>query len=128
MDSEPELCIQGCGFFGSSSTENMCSKCYKDHLVKLKLQATPATPVDDQTAKVEAAGSQTDAGESKPARCLSCRKRIGLTGFKCRCGNTYCGLHRYPEEHGCSFDYKTQGREELEKANPAIKPKKVEKL
>ena len=128
MDSEPELCIKGCGFFGSSSLENMCSKCYKDHLLKLKLVATPATPVDDQTAKVEAAASQTDAEESKPARCLSCRKRVGLTGFKCRCGNTYCGLHRYPEEHGCSFDYKTQGREALAKANPTIKPNKVEKL
>ena len=39
-----------------------------------------------------------------PNRCCSCRKRVGLTGFNCRCGNLYCADHRYPDKHECSFD------------------------
>jgi hypothetical protein len=27
----PVLCSNKCGFFGSSATMNMCSKCYRDH-------------------------------------------------------------------------------------------------
>ncbi|KAG6537160.1 hypothetical protein ZIOFF_002245 [Zingiber officinale] len=27
-------------------------------------------------------------------RCLICRKRVGLTGFQCRCGDLFCKLHR----------------------------------
>ncbi|CAI5483164.1 unnamed protein product [Closterium sp. Yama58-4] len=28
------LCINNCGFFGSPTTLNMCSKCYRDHVLK----------------------------------------------------------------------------------------------
>ncbi|XP_012090386.1 zinc finger A20 and AN1 domain-containing stress-associated protein 1 [Jatropha curcas] len=52
-------------------------------------------------------------------RCNRCNKRVGLTGFECRCGNLFCGKHRYPEEHKCSFDFKAFGREVLLKQNPA---------
>ena len=50
-----------------------------------------------------------DTGKQAPDRCMSCRKRIGLTGFKCRCGGTFCSVHRYSEKHDCSFDYRTAG-------------------
>jgi hypothetical protein len=63
-----------------------------------------------------------------PNRCGSCRKRVGLTGFKCRCGNTYCALHRYSDKHNCSYDYKAAGQEAIAKANPLVIADKVVKI
>lgn len=63
-----------------------------------------------------------------PNRCGSCRKRVGLTGFKCRCGNLYCALHRYSDKHSCSYDYKAAGQEAIAKANPLVVAEKVVKF
>nr|1WFH_A Chain A, zinc finger (AN1-like) family protein [Arabidopsis thaliana] len=58
-------------------------------------------------------GSSGSSGQpsppQRPNRCTVCRKRVGLTGFMCRCGTTFCGSHRYPEVHGCTFDFKSAG-------------------
>mmetsp|Transcript_10562 Transcript_10562/g.25016 ORF Transcript_10562/g.25016 Transcript_10562/m.25016 type:complete len:178 (+) Transcript_10562:98-631(+) len=71
-----------------------------------------------------------EPGSKKPktSRCFTCKKKVGLTGFTCRCGGTFCGIHRYSDKHECSFDYKTAGREQLAKANPTIAPEKVDKI
>jgi hypothetical protein len=58
-------------------------------------------------------------------RCFSCRKRVGLTGFRCRCGDMFCALHRYSDKHNCTYDYKTAGREAIAKANPLVKADKI---
>jgi hypothetical protein len=61
-------------------------------------------------------------------RCNVCRKRVGLTGFRCRCEKLFCPRHRHSEMHNCSFDYKTAGREEIARANPLIRAAKVIKI
>ncbi|XP_062231079.1 zinc finger AN1 domain-containing stress-associated protein 15-like [Phragmites australis] len=61
-------------------------------------------------------------------RCNVCRKRVGLSGFKCRCGELFCPRHRHSETHNCSFDYKTAGREEISRANPVIRAAKIIKI
>ncbi|PKU71076.1 zinc finger AN1 domain-containing stress-associated protein 15-like [Dendrobium catenatum] len=61
-------------------------------------------------------------------RCSTCRRRLGLTGFRCRCGDLFCGRHRYSDTHDCSFDYKAAGREEISKANPVIRAAKIIKI
>ncbi|CAD5182593.1 unnamed protein product [Musa acuminata subsp. malaccensis] len=71
--------------------------------------------------------------ESKPPvryskRCSTCRKKVGLTGFRCRCGDLFCGRHRYSDSHDCSFDYKAFGREQIAKANPVVRPSKIIKI
>ncbi|XP_024536065.1 zinc finger A20 and AN1 domain-containing stress-associated protein 6 [Selaginella moellendorffii] len=73
----------------------------------------------------------SSASQEKPRlsnRCLACRKRLGLTGFKCRCGDVFCSMHRYSDKHNCSFDYKAAGREAIAKANPVVKADKIEKI
>jgi hypothetical protein len=63
-----------------------------------------------------------------PNRCTTCRKRVGLTGFNCRCGNMYCAVHRYSDKHDCQFDYQTAARNAIAKANPVMKAEKLDKI
>ena len=48
-----------------------------------------------------------------PSRCMFCKKKVGLLGFHCRCGGTFCEKHRYSDKHECTFDYKTHGRDQV---------------
>ncbi|MCO5563402.1 hypothetical protein L7F22_017043 [Adiantum nelumboides] len=68
------------------------------------------------------------APPQKPNRCLACRKRVGLTGFKCRCGDVFCSSHRYSDQHQCSFDYKAMARQAIAAHNPVVNADKVTKL
>lgn len=44
-----------------------------------------------------------------------CKKKLMLTSITCKCGKTFCNLHRYMEEHNCDFDIKKDCRENKEK-------------
>lgn len=61
-------------------------------------------------------------------RCSGCRRKVGLTGFRCRCGELFCGEHRYSDRHDCSYDYKTAGREAIARENPVVKAAKIIKV
>ncbi|KAL3537382.1 hypothetical protein ACH5RR_000748 [Cinchona calisaya] len=39
-------------------------------------------------------------------RCLGCRRKVGLIGFRCRCGELFFSKHRYSDCHDDSYDYK----------------------
>nr|GMC90426.1 zinc finger A20 and AN1 domain-containing stress-associated protein 4-like [Ipomoea batatas] len=108
------LCANNCG---SPAAQNYCPKCYRDIFLKEEEKTKSVNSVDSISP------SQMPAN-----RCSSCRKKVGLTGFRCRCGVTFCGTHRYPEMHACTFNYKALGREAIAKANPLIKAQKLDKI
>jgi len=61
-------------------------------------------------------------------RCMTCNKKITLISFECKCKNFFCSIHRYPDSHNCTFDYKKYGKQLIEKANPIIMSSKVNSL
>ncbi|KAK6162942.1 hypothetical protein DH2020_002783 [Rehmannia glutinosa] len=61
-------------------------------------------------------------------RCSGCRRKVGLTGFRCRCGELFCADHRYSDRHECSYDYKSAGREAIARENPVVKAAKIIKI
>lgn len=66
--------------------------------------------------------------KKKKNRCVTCRKKVGLTGFECRCGGLFCAIHRYSDKHECSFDYREHGAAEIRRNNPVIVGEKIQKI
>jgi len=66
--------------------------------------------------------------QKNTSRCWACRKKIGLTGFQCRCDYFFCSSCRYPDDHKCDFDYQASAREQLEKNNPVVVASKLDKI
>jgi hypothetical protein len=95
---------------------------------------TPTTPELAASSVLPAATVTKDDSDSQPPakkqkkKCGVCKKKLGLTGFECRCGLFYCGIHRYSDQHNCPFDYKSDGRKLIAAQNPACRGEKINKL
>ncbi|XP_069749077.1 AN1-type zinc finger protein 5b isoform X2 [Narcine bancroftii] len=93
-------------------------------------------PDPAEASLVSVPGTGTVSGEEKSAdiprpkknRCFQCRKKVGLTGFDCRCGNLFCGLHRYSDKHNCPYDYKAEAALKIRKENPIIVAEKIQRI
>ncbi|KAL0979658.1 hypothetical protein UPYG_G00187890 [Umbra pygmaea] len=92
-----------------------------DPIESVVAQANISSPVTYCTE-----GAKGD--KPKKNRCFMCRKRVGLTGFDCRCGNLFCGLHRYSDKHSCPYDYKTEAAAKIRKENPVVVADKIQRI
>uniref|UniRef100_A0A8C9F8U1 AN1-type zinc finger protein 5 n=1 Tax=Pavo cristatus TaxID=9049 RepID=A0A8C9F8U1_PAVCR len=107
---------------GSSETEG---------LAKTE-EATPASSSPGTLLETSQSAAEDKTSLEKPKqkknRCFTCRKKIGLTGFDCRCGNLFCAIHRYSDMHACPYDYKAEAAEKIRKENPVVIAEKIQKL
>ncbi|KAK3094519.1 hypothetical protein FSP39_002784 [Pinctada imbricata] len=107
--------------------------------------ATPTVPIpgtsqgkkEGETKKEEGAmggveitevAASPDDKKSKKNRCHTCKKKVGLTGFPCRCGGLFCSMHRYSDKHECNFNYKELAQTEIRRHNPVIVAEKIQKI
>lgn len=87
-----------------------------------------SAPEPMDVSPVEGSVDESPKKQANPNRCFKCDKKVGLTGIKCRCDFVFCGLHRYSDQHDCTFDYKNEGKRKLTEANPLVMAQKVTKI
>ncbi|XP_029300877.1 AN1-type zinc finger protein 5-like [Cottoperca gobio] len=93
--------------------------------------AEPVLTQPTSSASHPSTAEQSKAPEPlkpKKNRCFMCRKKVGLTGFDCRCGNLFCGLHRYSDKHNCPYDYKAEAADKIRKENPVVVADKIQRI
>jgi len=141
------LCINNCGVIGNASTNNMCQNCFTastattsstttvriGNKISSKSVRSPKRSLPEESSSIVTDRNSSDQATFSEAkrfvsRCSGCRKKVGLTGFRCRCGDLFCSEHRYSDRHDCSYDYKAAGREAIAKENPVIRAAKIVKV
>ncbi|XP_073129354.1 zinc finger A20 and AN1 domain-containing stress-associated protein 5 [Henckelia pumila] len=138
------LCVK-CGVAGNTSGNNLCQKCFSAAGAGAKLinhvfgeevirsGASGKSSPERGSNPAETTGDlktelPTEAVKREVNRCSGCRRKVGLTGFRCRCGELFCADHRYSDRHECSYDYKAAGREAIAKENPVVKAAKIVRI
>ncbi|XP_040212354.1 AN1-type zinc finger protein 5 [Rana temporaria] len=89
---------------------------------------TQPSPSVSQPSTSQNEDKAPELSKPKKNRCFMCRKKIGLTGFDCRCGNLFCGLHRYSDKHNCPYDYKAEAAAKIRKENPVVVAEKIQRI
>ncbi|XP_072134499.1 AN1-type zinc finger protein 6 isoform X3 [Mobula birostris] len=98
----------------------------KQEISKKELQASTSKEIAQTSS--DGQDKSPEKPKQKKNRCFTCRKKVGLTGFDCRCGNLFCGLHRYSDKHSCPYDYKADAAEKIRKENPVVVGEKIQKI
>lgn len=62
----------------------------------------------------------------KMPRCSAadCKRKV-ILDIACRCAGKFCPIHRLPEDHACTFDYKTEGKKQLSENLVKVTAEKV---
>jgi len=114
----------------SNSQQNVSSPITISSTKRLRNNDSINTVASLQTPGTPDSCIGTPGSPSKPKKrkCGVCKKKIGLTGFTCRCGGLYCPIHRYGDKHNCQYDYATEERNKLRKDNPVVQDDKIQKI
>lgn len=112
----------------TSTSPSLCPKPCEESTTHQRHEHPTILPREVVTALSPKLKANSESSMRVRFRCSTCQRKVGLTGFRCRCGDLFCGRHRYSDVHDCSFDYKAFGRPEIAKANPLIRAAKIIKI
>ncbi|GER45194.1 A20/AN1-like zinc finger family protein [Striga asiatica] len=136
------LCVS-CGVAGSHApaASSLCQKCFNLTAEARRRDSAERSLRSGSTARSSPEGTsdlpqtsgdpgkeEAEAARREVSRCSGCRRKVGLAGFRCRCGEVFCASHRYSDRHDCSYDYKSAGREAIARENPVVKAAKLVKI
>lgn len=111
----------------SSSTRSSPKRTADRAEISLDLKKEESTGTDGGGFK-DTVTEQPATAKREVNRCSGCGRKVGLTGFRCRCGELFCWEHRYSDRHDCSYDYRAAGREAIARENPVVKAAKIVKV
>jgi predicted nucleic acid binding AN1-type Zn finger protein len=94
-----------------------------DTSVKVSVNSIPSA---DNSSVIKSSPSKIV--KKKVTRCYHCKKKAGISALKCKCGELFCSLHRMPEEHSCTFDFKTTDRAKLSQTLEKVVSSKLLKI
>lgn len=99
---------------------------------KIKVEATQHKKRKIYTDYYNSTQKKSQCIEISPSKpdvkfsCKACGRKLRITNnFSCRCGDTFCIMHRFYDQHNCNFDYKNEAIEKLRVKNPKIIRKKL---
>ena len=81
-----------------------------------------ASEVSDQG---KTGGDKPKSDKLKKIKCYHCKKKVGMIILNCKCGHIFCQSHLNAHSHNCTYDYKKEKKETLEKNNPKLGQKMV---
>eukprot|EP00829_Urostomides_striatus_P018284 TRINITY_DN6574_c0_g1_i1.p2 TRINITY_DN6574_c0_g1~~TRINITY_DN6574_c0_g1_i1.p2 ORF type:complete len:156 (+),score=23.36 TRINITY_DN6574_c0_g1_i1:64-531(+) len=119
------MCVECNQFYGNPDANNMCSTCYNNHK-KLQIEHVP----DLNNIPKEPNIQQVSVPQKKEQtqRCWKCNVRVGFLGFQCKCMHSFCTKHRHFDDHQCTFDFKSEGKNKILLANPVLEIHKLNYL
>ncbi|KAL7060315.1 hypothetical protein AAHC03_09999 [Spirometra sp. Aus1] len=138
------LCKRGYDFYGSGQFKDMWSKCYQEYIKNdiaaqssigshnKNVPETSALPPD--LANRPSLLKDLDLlNPASPRLCPSGKRKLESNTsanpcFQCRYDGLFCALHRYSNQHDCSFDYRQQGKMEIARDNPEVRCAKIRKI
>lgn len=115
----------------------MTIECQRATDIKLSPTISEEIPHEKNNNSTQSASIKIQITESESLscspldsiRCTKCKKKLRLTQqFQCKCNAFFCSAHRYADTHSCTFDFKKEWQNALNKKNIKVNGIKIEKI
>uniref|UniRef100_A0A3B3R586 Zinc finger, AN1-type domain 5a n=1 Tax=Paramormyrops kingsleyae TaxID=1676925 RepID=A0A3B3R586_9TELE len=98
-----------------------------------KVTSPKTDPVEPVVTQPTPSTSHSSSSGSDDAKAPERHKKktywlYWISSFDCRCGNLFCGLHRYSDKHNCPYDYKAEAAAKIRKENPVVVADKIQRI